>query len=234
MLGLDNRTLVNSLTCNVSPGMIRTVATRVTRIIRRNVRVTVIINTNGVFHNVGNSTSKVSQTATSCVNVVTAIVGTVALRSSLRHGKIPAQMRATVTVRRMTRPCVHHHTVHRLRGGQIIVFKTKSNGPFFAASAATTLHTTRVGTRIIFGTAGISNICSSSPGVGPRTGHCHALACNRILRRSLGIVSDATVTLYGSGGVPVVMFSLSIPNGVGQTLVNRPVNAVMKRTYSID
>ncbi len=108
-----------------------------------------------------------------------------------------------------------------------MVFNYNANGPFFSASANTTLHTTRVNTSIVFGTAGISNICSDSPGGGPGTIGFSALARVRILRGRLRIVSTATTSLYVSGNVGVLIFGLSGPRGVISTVINRPVNAVM-------
>lgn len=108
-----------------------------------------------------------------------------------------------------------------------MMFNYKANGPFFDASATTTLHTTRVRTSVMVGTAVISNMCSDSPGGGPGTGGCSAVSFRSILGGSLTIVSDATTSLYGSGGLPVLMFDVRSPRGVCGTIYNRGVNAVM-------
>lgn len=108
------------------------------------------------------------------------------------------------------------------------MFNYNANSPFFSASATTTLHDIRVGTSTLLGTAGISNIFSGSPGGCSSTIGCSHMAFGRIVGESLGIVSSATFSLYGSGSVSVVMFGLSSPSGVVSIIGNRGVNAAIR------
>lgn len=110
----------------------------------------------------------------------------------------------------------------------MIVVSTNANGPFFAASANSDLHNVRVRTSIVLGNAHISNVCATSPRGSPATAGFRSVACSRILGHNLGIVSLATAYVYGRGGLPVVIFSVSAINGLGGIVRKRRVNALIR------
>lgn len=109
-----------------------------------------------------------------------------------------------------------------------MVVSTKANGPFFAASAKSSLHNVRVRTSIVLGKAHISNVCATSPRGSPATAGFSSVACSRMLGHNLGMVSLATAYVYGRGGLPVVIFSVSAMNGLGGMVANRGVKALMR------
>lgn len=114
----------------------------------------------------------------------------------------------------------------------MIVFTTNANGPCFSASAATTLHTTRVGTSIVLVTGGgISKICSSSPVGSLGTAGFSRLARLSIVSGKLRMVSAATDSLDVSGSVPLIMFGLGERKGVHHIVVKRSVKAAIEKGW---
>lgn len=110
----------------------------------------------------------------------------------------------------------------------MIVVSTKANGPFFAASANSSLHNVRVRTSMVLGNAHMSKVCATSPRGSPATAGFSSVACSRILGHNLGIVSLATAYVYGRGGLPVMMFSVSATKGLGGMVDKRRVNAIIR------
>lgn len=105
LLGLDNRDLVKRGRCNVSRGQLTRCTTRVGRVRRRNMRVNVIVNNNGVFHKLDKTGGNFSQMGNSRVNVLTAMVGDLTLDSTLITTNIGTHMLATMHVRPVNRFC---------------------------------------------------------------------------------------------------------------------------------
>lgn len=229
LLGLDNRSLRNSRGCKLSPRILRSCTRRVGTTTKANIRVNVIVNNNGVFHKLANTGGNFSHIGNSRVNVLTAVVGSLTLRSTLRSGNIGTGMLASVHVRPVNRCCSGTHTVRCLRTNCIIVVNNNASGPCFAASSTSTLHNVRVRTSIVLGNAHISNICATSPRGSPATIGFSQVAFRRILSHELGIVSLATFALYHRGKLNVVIFSVSAPNGLNGMLTNRRVKALMAK-----
>lgn len=77
----------------------------------------------------------------------------------------------------------------------------------------------------------MSNVCATSPRGSPATAGFSSVACSRVCAHNLGIVSLATAAVYGRGGLPVVIFSVSAGNGLGGIVDNRGVKALIRGWY---
>lgn len=105
LLGLDKRSLVKNGRCNVSRIHLGRCTARVGRVTGVNIRVKVIVNNNGVFHNLDKTSGNFSHIGNSRVKVLTAIVGDLTLDSTLITRNIGTGILATVHVRPVNRFC---------------------------------------------------------------------------------------------------------------------------------
>ena len=115
-------------------------------------------------------------------------------------------------------PFIRRRALAHLEKGRVLVFSGGTGSPFFSTDTAAALKAVEIGADAILKGTKVDGVYSADPKKDPDARRFERITHAQVLNQGLTIMDTAAIALARENNIPIIVYSIHEPGGLGEIL----------------
>jgi uridylate kinase len=169
----------------------------------------------------------ISRPVADAMGMLATVMNGIALQDALEHHGIAARALSAVPVGAVCEPFVRSHAVSLLNEGRVVILTGGTGNPFFTTDTCAALRASELQADVLFKATKVDGVFEADPVTNPSARKFERLDYGEVLKRQLGVMDLAAVSLCMESRIPVIVFRLATPGNLLRAIQGEAVGTII-------
>jgi len=161
------------------------------------------------------------------MGMLATIINSLALQDALEQLNVPTRVLTAVEVSKVAESYIRRRAIRHMEKGRIVIFAAGTGNPFFSTDTAAALRASEIEADCILKATQVDGVYDSDPHSNPNAKKYSTITLNEALKKRLGIMDSAALSLCVDNGIPIQVFSLHQKGNIKRAIEGKKVGTVV-------
>ena len=196
------------------PPTVEKIAYEISQVHQLGVEVCLVIGGGNIFRGLQGSAQGMERTTADYMGMLATVMNALAMQSALEGLSVFTRVISAIPMDQICEPYIRRRAVRHLEKRRLVIFAAGTGNPYFTTDTAATLRATEMKCEAIFKGTQVSGIYDSDPKINATAKHLNTVTYDTILQKNLKIMDASAIALARDNKLPIIVFSLSEPDGL--------------------
>lgn len=232
LLKLSGEALMGQGTHGIEPAVIQRLAAEINAVASSGVQLGLVIGGGNILRGAGMASQGMDRVAGDHMGMLATIINALALQDAIEKAGTPCRVMSALTINQVCEPYVCHRAIRHLEKGRVVVFAAGTGNPFFTTDSAASLRAIEIGADIMLKATKVDGIYSDDPVTNPDAVFYDRISFDEALEQKLGVMDATALVLCSEHNMPVRVFNIFEPGGLGRIVEGQDVGTLVQQEKS--
>ncbi|MCC0038544.1 MAG: UMP kinase [Brucellaceae bacterium] len=182
------------------------------------VEVAVVIGGGNIFRGVAVASKGGDRVTGDHMGMLATVINSLALRTSLVKIGVDAVVLSAIAMPELCESFSQRQATAYMNAGKVVIFAGGTGNPFFTTDSAAALRAAEVGADALFKGTQVDGVYSADPKKDPDARRFERITHAQVLNQGLTIMDTAAIALARENNIPIIVYSIHEPGGLGEIL----------------
>ncbi len=228
LLKLSGEALLGDNPYGISPSVMDEIASEIADVNKMGVQVGLVIGGGNIFRGVAGSAQGMDRACADQMGMLATVINALALQDALKRQSVPVRVQSAIEMNKVTEPFIRGRAIKHLEKGRVVIFAAGTGNPFFTTDTAAALRALEIGAEVLFKATKVDGIYSADPVKDPNAHKFEQLTYKEVLKKELGFMDAAAISLAMDAGLPVIVFNMLISGNIKRAVLGESVGSLVK------
>ncbi|MCG8510196.1 MAG: UMP kinase [Rhodospirillales bacterium] len=152
------------------------------------------------------------------MGMLATVINALALQNVLEKKGLETRVQSAIPIASVCESYIRRRAIRHMEKGRIVIFAAGTGNPFFTTDTAAALRAVEMGCDALLKGTQVDGVYSADPKKDPSAERFEALTYREVLTRDLKVMDAAAIVLARDNKVPILVFSLQNPGGLGDVV----------------
>ena len=218
MLKISGEALMGDQGYGLHPPTVERIAREVQSVQAMGVEVCMVIGGGNIFRGLQGSAQGMERTTADYMGMLATVMNALAMQSALEKLGVHTRVISAIPMDQVCEPYIRRRAVRHLEKKRICIFAAGTGNPYFTTDTAATLRASEMSCEAIFKGTKVDGVYDKDPKLHADAVRYEAISYDRVLADHLGVMDASAIALARDNGLPIIVFSLDEPGGLGTIL----------------
>ncbi len=232
LLKLSGEALMGQGTHGIEPAVIQRLAAEINAVASSGVQLGLVIGGGNILRGAGMASQGMERVAGDHMGMLATIINALALQDAIEKAGTPCRVMSALTINQVCEPYVCRRAIRHLEKGRVVVFAAGTGNPFFTTDSAASLRAIEIGADIMLKATKVDGIYSDDPVTNPDAVFYDRISFDEALEQKLGVMDATALVLCSEHNMPVRVFNIFKPGGLGRIVEGQDVGTLVQQEKS--
>lgn len=219
LLKLSGEALMGGKGFGIDPAVLGRLADDVKAALEMGAALSLVVGGGNIYRGVQGATEHGMDRATGdYMGMLATVMNALAVQSALEQKGVPARVLSAISMPAVCETYVRPKALHHLRAKRVVIFAAGTGNPFFTTDTTAALRAAEMGCDVILKATQVDGIYSADPKKDASAIRYDTLTFTEVLARDLKVMDGAAIALARDNDIPVVVFSIDVPENLQKVL----------------
>lgn len=230
LIKLSGEALMGDQGFGLHPPTIDRVAQQIKTIEAMGAEICLVIGGGNIFRGLQGSAQGLERTTADHMGMLATVMNALAMQNALEQLGLFARVISAIRMDQICEPYIRRRAVRHLEKGRICIFAAGTGNPYFTTDTAATLRASEMGCEAIFKGTQVDGVYDCDPKTHPDAKRFDVVSYDEVLQKNLKVMDAAAIALARDSKLPIVVFSLDMPDCLRQVLCERGTYTIVQDT----
>ena len=218
LLKISGEALMGEKPFGLDMEMVSRVASEIAEVWRMGIEIGLVIGGGNIFRGVSDAAEGMERTTADYMGMLATVMNALAMENALTKQGVAARTMSAVPMPTVCEPFTRQRAWKHLQAGRVVLFAGGTGNPFFTTDTGAALKAAEMKCQALFKGTSVDGIYTDDPKKNPEAERFDTISYDEILQRNLKVMDAAAVALARDNNIPLVVFSIREPGGLGKVL----------------
>ncbi len=214
LIKISGEALMGTNGYGLHPPTVKKIAYEINQVHDLGVQVCLVIGGGNIFRGLQGSAQGMERTTADYMGMLATVMNALAMQSALEDLNVFTRVISAIPMDQICEPYIRRRAVRHLEKKRVVIFAAGTGNPYFTTDTAATLRATEMKCEAIFKGTQVNGIYDSDPKTNSGATHLKTVTYDTILQKNLKIMDASAIALARDNKLPIIVFSLSEPDGL--------------------
>jgi uridylate kinase len=228
LLKLSGEALMGDLQYGIDPVRLRAVAQEIGHVVAGGTEVAVVVGAGNIFRGVSGASQGIDRATADYMGMLATVMNSMALQDALRKLSTHSRVLSAIAMQEVCEPYIRGRAIRHLEKGRVVIFAAGTGNPFFSTDTAAALRALEIGAEcLLMAKKKYDGVYSGDPETDPTATLIEQITHREALERGLRVMDSTAFALCMDNGLPIVVFSMSVPENIRRVLRGERVGTIV-------
>ena len=186
-----------------------------------------VIGGGNIFRGLQGAASGMERASADYMGMLATVMNALAMQNALEQARVDTRVVSAIPMVTICEPYIRRRAMRHMEKGRVVIFAAGTGNPFFTTDTAAALRAAEMGCDALFKGTQVDGVYSADPKTTRDAVRYDHLTYQEVLARDLRVMDASAVSLMRDNRIPIVVFSIHTPGGLGEVLAGRGVRTVI-------
>jgi uridylate kinase len=222
LIKLSGEALMGSQPFGIAPAVVGTIAEELAGVHRLGVEIAIVVGGGNIIRGVSAHEQGIDRITGDSMGMLATVINALALSSAVEQLDIQTRVQTAIEMHQVAEPFIRRRAIRHMEKGRVVVFAGGTGSPFFTTDTAAALRASEIGADVLMKATKVDGVYTADPATDPSAKLIPRLSYHEVLRRELGVMDAAAISLCQQSSIPVQVVNIS-KSGVMERVVHGEV-----------
>ncbi len=200
---------MGSQSFGIEPTVVATIAGELAVVHKLGVEIAVVVGGGNIIRGVSAHEQGIDRITGDSMGMLATVINALALSSAVEQLGIPTRVQTAIQMHQVAEPFIRRRAIRHLEKGRMVVFAAGTGSPFFTTDSAAALRANEIGAEVLMKGTKVDGVYTSDPVRDLSAQLIPRLSYQEVLRRELGVMDAAAISLCQQSSIPVQIFNIT-------------------------
>ena len=212
---------------NISPPVVREVATRIKEVLDLGVQTSVVIGGGNIWRGLAASHRGMDRTTADYMGMLATVINALALRSTLAQMGVAARVQTAIEMKNVAEPFILGRAIRHLELGRVVIFAAGTGNPYFSTDTTAALRASEIRADVILKATKVDGVYDRDPNTDPNAQLYEQITFTEALAKRLQIMDSTAFSLCMDNKIPILVFDMNKPSNIRDAVLGRKVGTLV-------
>lgn len=221
LLKVSGEALMGSQGFGIDPDMVNQICADIRDARNMGCVMGIVVGGGNIFRGVAVAAKGGNRVTGDHMGMLATIMNALALCDALKRHDVPAIVLSAVPVGNICETFSQKRLDAAMVEGKVVIFAGGTGNPYFTTDTGAALRASEMGAQALFKATQVDGVYSADPQKVPDAKRYDEISHDELLEKGLAVMDVAAVALARENNIPVVVFSIHNPGGLGEILAGK-------------
>ena len=229
MLKISGESLMGNQGFGLHAPTVNRIAQEVKAVSDAGVELCLVIGGGNIFRGLAAADQGMERSTADYMGMIATVMNALAMQSALESLGVAPRVISAIPMPQVCEPYIRRRAMRHLEKKRICIFAAGTGNPYFTTDMAATLRASEMSCQVIFKGTRVDGVYDKDPLKYSDAVRYDRISYDDVLARNLKVMDATAVALARDNGLPIVVFSLSIPGGPKSILTGEGTYTTVSR-----
>jgi uridylate kinase len=212
---------------NISPAVVREIATRIKEINDLGVQTSVVIGGGNIWRGLAASHRGMDRTTADYMGMLATVINALALRSTLAQMGVETRVQTAIEMKNVAEPFILGRAIRHLELGRVVIFAAGTGNPYFSTDTTAALRASEIRADVILKATKVDGVYDRDPNVDTNAKRYERISFSEALAKRLQVMDSTAFSLCMDNKIPIVVFDVNKPSNIRDAVLGRKVGTLV-------
>jgi uridylate kinase len=215
LLKLSGEALQGDLPFGLDPATLSLIGEQIGRVATSGAEVAIVVGGGNFFRGSTASGAGMDRATGDYAGMLATIINALALQDALERQGLTVRTQSAITVTAVAEPYTRRRAMRHLEKGRVVIFAAGTGNPFMTTDTAAALRAVEIDAEVILmAKKDVDGVYEADPNEDAGARRFRSISYMDALNRRLQVMDTTALSLCMENRVPVIVFSLKLPNSI--------------------
>ncbi|OGO35882.1 MAG: UMP kinase [Chloroflexi bacterium RBG_16_57_8] len=228
LLKLSGEAFGGEKECGIDSAVLTRVARQIKRVMEMGVDVGIVVGGGNIFRGAEAEKEGWERVTADYAGMVATLINALALQDRLEREGVTTRTQSAITIQQVAEPYIRRRAIRHLEKGRAVIFACGTGNPYMTTDTAGALRAIEIGAEVFLkATHSYDGIYTADPKKHRDAEKFDKLTHAEALSKRLGVMDTTAVSLCMENNLPIVVFSLQMPDAIVRAASGEPIGTLV-------
>ncbi|WLD95184.1 UMP kinase [Alkalihalobacillus sp. AL-G] len=229
VLKLSGEALSGQMGYGIDPGVIQSIATQVSEIVKMNVEVAVVVGGGNIWRGKAGSEMGMDRATADYMGMLATIMNSLALQDSLENIGVETRVQTSIEMRQVAEPYIRRKAIRHLEKKRVVIFAAGTGNPYFSTDTTAALRAAEIEAEVILmAKNNVDGVYSADPKMDESATKYKSLSYLEVLKEGLAVMDSTASSLCMDNDIPLIVFSIMEEGNIKRVIEGENIGTVVR------
>ena len=227
LLKLSGEGLLGDREYGLDSETVRRIAQEVATVRDAGAEVVLVIGGGNIFRGVAGASEGMDRTSADFMGMLATVMNALGVQSALEDQDVPTRVMSAIPMQTVCEPYIRRRAMRHLEKGRVVICAAGTGNPFFTTDTAAALRAVETNCDALLKGTQVDGVYAADPKTDPAAERYDRLTYMDVLAHDLRVMDASAIALARENDIPIVVFNLHEPGGLGRVLAGEGRHTVI-------
>ena len=221
LLKVSGEALMGNELYGIDSVTVNRIAADILEVHNQGIEVCIVTGGGNIFRGISGAAAGMERANADYVGMLATVMNSLTLQHALEKIKVETRVLSAIPIATVCEPYVRRRAIRHIEKGRVVIFAAGTGNPFFTTDSAAALRAAEMGCDALFKGTKVDGVYSGAPEDDSSAQRYETLSYKEVLSRDLKVMDASAISLARENNIPIVVFSIREPNGLGDVIKGR-------------
>ena len=198
--------------------MVHQIANDVAAVKQIGVEVCLVVGGGNIFRGLKGAAQGMERATADYMGMLATVINALAVQNALESLGVDTRVQSAIPMASVAEPYIRRRAVRHMEKGRVVIFGAGTGNPFFTTDTAAALRASEMGCDLLLKGTKVDGVYDSDPVHNNDAQRYGKLSYMDVLRKDLGVMDHAAISLARENRIPILVFSIYDPGAFSEVL----------------
>jgi len=218
LLKVSGEALMGDLQYGIDLNVVEQIAGQIKGAVEGGAELCLVIGGGNIFRGLSGAASGMDRTSADHMGMLATVMNSLAMQNTLEQMGVPSRVMSAIPIASVCEPYIRRKAMRHMEKGRVVIFAAGTGNPFFTTDTAAALRAAEMKCDALIKGTQVDGVYSADPKTNPDAMFYEQLSYMDVLSQDLKVMDASAITLARENNIPILVFSISAPGGLGAVL----------------
>lgn len=227
LVKLSGESLMGDLEYGIEPARVTAIAGAVRDCIATGVQLAIVPGGGNIYRGLKGAAEGMDRATGDYMGMLATVLNALALQDACEKAGVHTRVQSAMTVQEVAEPYIRRRAMRHLEKGRVVIFAAGTGNPFFTTDTCAALRASELQADVLFKATKVDGVFTADPVTDPSARKFERLDYGEVLKRQLGVMDLAAVSLCMESRIPVIVFRLATAGNLLRAIQGEAVGTII-------
>ncbi len=229
MLKLSGEALMSEQGGNISPEIVKRLATEIKDLCDAGVQVGLVIGGGNILRGAEQATEGLNRVTADQMGMLATVMNALAMQDSLEFLGQPVRVMSALQINEVCEDYIRRRAVRHLEKGRVVIFAAGTGNPFFTTDSAASLRAIEIDAQLMVKATKVKGVYSADPEKVADAVFYPSLTYDEALDQRLNVMDTTALVLCRDNNLPMRVMNIFEPGAVMRLMQGEDIGSLIER-----
>jgi uridylate kinase len=230
LLKVSGEVLMGDASYGIDQSTLERVANDIKAVVDSGIELCLVIGGGNIFRGLSLASKGMDRASADYMGMLATVMNSLALQSALEKIGVYTRVQSAIPMDAVCEPYIRRRAIRHLEKGRVVIFAAGFGQPYFTTDTPAALRAAEMGCDALFKGTSVDGVYTADPKKDTTATRYDKLSYYDVLSRDLRVMDASAVSLMRDNDIPIVVFSIRKPGGLGDAIAGRGPQTIIGRS----
>lgn len=229
VLKLSGEALAGEQGFGINPEVVKKIAEQIVAVRNLGLEIGIVIGGGNIWRGLADNAKGMDRASADYMGMIATVMNSLAMQDALEKLGVPTRVQTAIAMQEVAEPYIRRKAIRHMEKGRIVIFGAGTGNPYFSTDTTAALRAAEIeADAILMAKKFADGVYDSDPRINPNAVRFDELTYMEVIKRELGVMDATATTLCKDNNIPIVVFSLDIPNNIVKVCQGEKIGTIVR------